>query len=433
MTTTVVYAGTGDGLLEVSSNTYATARSGGGSFTVDTTSTGTDTCGQAFFTPTYYLMESFYPFDTSGIPDTDTVSAAVFSLYGKNNRTTTDFTANLAVFDFGASLTSADWQDGTELGALTPVATFATSGLSTAAYNDFTSAGGMPAAIDKAGTTRFVLYSSRQAAGTTPTGEEWFEAWFADNTGTTNDPKLTVTHAASSVTVTPTTASLTTATFAPTVTASDHKTATPSTASLTLATFAPTVAVSDNQTVTPSTATLTLATFAPTVTATDHKTVTPSTASLTLTAFAPTVTTTANVTVTPATAELVLTSFAPTVSTSDATAVTPGTASLTLTTYAPTVSTTAHQTVTPTTASLSMTAFAPDVVISDHKVVTPGTASLALTVFAPAVTTSTSPFDWEHAVGAVTLSAVSQGRVTLDAPSHAIVTTDAPQTGVVTA
>jgi hypothetical protein len=125
---------------------------------------------------------------------------------------------------------------------------------------------------------------------------------------------------AGNVTVTPDTKALTTATFAPTVTASDHKTVTPGTAALTLSTFAPTVTASDNQTVTPSTAALTLETFAPTVSTTDHKTVTPGTAALTLTTFEPTVTGGAGLTLTPGTASLILTTFAPTVTATTTTA-----------------------------------------------------------------------------------------------------------------
>jgi hypothetical protein len=147
--------------------------------------------------------------------------------------------------------------------------------------------------------------------------------------------------AAANVTVTPSTAALTTATFAPTVTASDHKTATPSTASLSLATFAPSVTVGVR--VTPSTASLTTATFAPTVTATQHQTVTPSTASLTTATFAPTVTASDHKTVTPTTASLTLATFAPTVTVGGDVTVTPSTAVLSITTYAPTVTATGAQ------------------------------------------------------------------------------------------
>lgn len=108
-------------------------------------------------------------------------------------------------------------------------------------------------------------------------------------------------------TVTPTTASLTTSTFAPTVTVTNNVLVTPTTASLTISTFAPTV--STPRLVTPSTAALTLTAFAPTVSIGVR--VTPSTASLTLSTFAPTVTVSNPVTVTPATAAMILTTFAP--------------------------------------------------------------------------------------------------------------------------
>lgn len=71
------------------------------------------------------------------------------------------------------------------------------------------------------------------------------------------------------VSITPTTATLTTTGYAPTITASDHKTVTPSTATLTTTGYAPTITVeSASRTVIPTTATLTLMTYAPTVTAT---------------------------------------------------------------------------------------------------------------------------------------------------------------------
>lgn len=137
--------------------------------------------------------------------------------------------------------------------------------------------------------------------------------------------------------------------------------------------------------VTPTTATLTLSTFAPTILL--PKTVTPSTATLTLTGFAPTVS--VGVSVTPSTAALVLSTFAPTVTVSSNVLVTPSTATLALTTFAPTVLT--PRTVVPLTATLALTAFAPTVLISDHKIVTPPTLALIITTFAPIVTVGGAP------------------------------------------
>lgn len=165
-------------------------------------------------------------------------------------------------------------------------------------------------------------------------------------------------------------------------------TVTPGVASLTTATFAPTVTATQNRLVTPGKASLTTATFAPTVTASDHKLVTPSTATLALSTFAPTVATPRLVT--PATTALALTTFAPdvTTSTGGGASVTPGTASLSLSTFAPTVAVSDNKLVSPGVASLTLTGFAATVTTSLNVLVTPSPAILSLTTYAPTVTGS---------------------------------------------
>lgn len=173
---------------------------------------------------------------------------------------------------------------------------------------------------------------------------------------------------------------------------------TPTTASLVTTRFAPTVSFTSNQLVTPSVATLTLTRFVPTVTASDHKTYTPSTASLTLSSFAPTVT--ANT----------------------GTLATPSTASLSLTPFAPSVTTTAHQTVTPSTATLTLTRFAPTVIANASVLATPTTASLTITRYAPSVS-----------VASVPLSLLVNGIDVMDYVTHQSITvknTAYSQTGV---
>lgn len=166
---------------------------------------------------------------------------------------------------------------------------------------------------------------------------------------------------------------------------------TPTAASLTLATFAPTVTATQNQLVTPGIATLALTTFAPTVTAPDPKLVTPGAAALTTATFAPTVTASDHKTVTPGAASLVLSTFAPTVSVGDNIVVTPGIATLNLTGFAPTVAATAHVTVTPAVAALVLETFAPTVTKTDNILVTPGVVALNLATYAPTVTASGAP------------------------------------------
>jgi hypothetical protein len=161
--------------------------------------------------------------------------------------------------------------------------------------------------------------------------------------------------ATTDVTVTPTTAALTTTAFAPTV--STPVLCTPTTASLATETFAPTV--STPQTVTPDVAALTLTTFAPTVTGGAGTTVTPDTASLTTATFAPTVTASDHKLVTPDVVALTTTAFAPTVTLTDHQLVTPAAAALTLATFAASVL--IPQTVTPSPIALSLSTFAPTV------------------------------------------------------------------------
>lgn len=197
-------------------------------------------------------------------------------------------------------------------------------------------------------------------------------------------------------TATPGVVALTTATFAPAVTASDHQSVTPTTAALALATFAPTVTVAAaGITVTPDVASLSLTTFAPSIAVSDNQTVTPGVLALVLSAFAPTVTATDHQSVTPTTAALILSSSEPTVTATAHQTVVPDVASLVLTPFAPTVTGGAGLTVTPDVAALSLASFAPDVLLTDNKLVTPEAASLALTSFAPTVTATGSAAEAE--------------------------------------
>lgn len=304
---------------------------------------------------------------------------------------------------------------------------------------------------------------------------------------------LLTTLAGTSVSVTPATATLTTTRYAPTVTATNNKpfmqtawdnpvlaprrtqayesrgtdrfygavSATPTTASLTTTGYAPTVTASNHQSVTPGTATLTTTGYAPTVTASSstapfaqadwlnprgrawtyvpqsHRyagtpvydtVVIPTTATLTLTGYAPTVSNgvvvypfsqldwpnprinpryrqqpaggrvlgeepfpftqtewpnpNRRVLAKPAFTQSVSYTLVP-VSIS----VTPTTATLTTTTYAPTVTASDHKTATPSTASLTTTGYAPTVTVAAlSPTVTPTTAVLVLTTYAPDVT-----------------------------------------------
>lgn len=202
MTTTTVFSDTSDGRIASQSTSYTTARAGG---TLTAVTAGANfPVGQssdfAGGVDNYEVNEGFVRFDTSSIPDTDTISAAELSLSLNFDQSTTDFTVEARVSDWGTTLTTADWVAGASLSGLTRVGTLASSGIgSTGAYKAFTEDGtNLRTAINVTGDTRLLLCSSRHVAGTSPASGVSETLYFdsADAAGTTKDPKLVITHAA---------------------------------------------------------------------------------------------------------------------------------------------------------------------------------------------------------------------------------------------
>jgi hypothetical protein len=189
MTTLTVYSDASDGRIESSSTVYATARTGANFVISDSVSA--NSIGQTFETPTYYVREMFLNFDTSSIPDTDTIDSVVLSMYGFQDLSDTDFTMEAYLKDWGASLDTGDWVAGADLGAQTLLATLAVTVVPTNAYTAFTSESGFVNYVNKTGLTRLMLSSSRTRAGTTPTG---FEAVSWNMSESANKPKLVVNH-----------------------------------------------------------------------------------------------------------------------------------------------------------------------------------------------------------------------------------------------
>lgn len=373
-TVSTFYANTEDGRIESFTNgSYDSARAGTG---LAASSTETSYwVGQTYSGGFYSIKEAFLSFNTSAIGDSDTINAASLSVYGATDSSTTDFTIQARTKDWGASLTTADWVAGADLGALTLLATFSTSGFTTSGYNTFTENGSnLRSAISLTGITYILLNSSRHEAGNTPTGSEQVKIYFADEAGTTQDPKLVVTYTPPAIVVTPGTASLTTAPFAPTTRL--DKIATPGVASLSLSAFAP--AIINPQSATPGTLAAVLAVFAPTVLT--PLIVTPGSLALTTDTFAPDLT--SDITAIPGTLAAALTTFAPTVFTPRS--VTPDTLSAVLAAFAPTA--VVGEIARPDAASLALVAFAATALTP--RLVTPDTLAAALTGFAPIASTS---------------------------------------------
>lgn len=191
MATLTVYSDTADGSINSSNATYSTARSGG-TFDVRTANTS-DIVGQ--YTG-YNISEIFWGFDTSSIGSSATVSSAALSGYLVADASTTDFTVNARLYDWGATVTSADWIAGASLSGNTLLAHLATTalGAGTGVTYDFVD-DAFAANVNKTAFTRLVLASSRQEGNNTPTGNEYIQLGMGDQTGTNFDPKLVVTYA----------------------------------------------------------------------------------------------------------------------------------------------------------------------------------------------------------------------------------------------
>lgn len=195
-TVTTVFAGTNDGMIISDNATYSTARSGSG-LGVDSSNLY---AGQ-YHQVTFVCLEGFLAFDTTAIADADTVSAVVLDLYLVDDVSTgSDFLVEARERDWSSGgLTTADWVAGASLSGLTLMASINTSGIgATGSYKTFTSEAAFLTATNlKTGTVYLLLSSSRTRTGTAPSTstDEYVGFRTAEQSGTTEDPKLTITHA----------------------------------------------------------------------------------------------------------------------------------------------------------------------------------------------------------------------------------------------
>lgn len=176
-----------DGYLRKTSTTYAGARSA----TATVWQANNLRVGQTYNGANYFIRRSYLRFDTSTIPDGDTVQSATLRLYLLANYSDTDFTIQVRAFTWGATLAAGDWR-ATPSGD-TLIGSYATSGLP--AVNNWIDITIDTTAISKTGTTEFYLISSRDDddPGTAPTGDEDVIFEDRENAGA-HAAQLLVTH-----------------------------------------------------------------------------------------------------------------------------------------------------------------------------------------------------------------------------------------------
>lgn len=175
MATRIIYTYEGSGYVQSQDTVYLTARSGG---TLSLPApVGHVVAGQLGTSP-FQCYEGFVSFYTNGLSG---ISSATLAMFVFNDGSTTDFTITASLqtwYNGSGSLTTADYIPGANLSALTQVASLTSAGLSTVAYNSFVDTA-MVANINTSGYTEMVVFSSREAAGTSPTGNEWTDFYGA--------------------------------------------------------------------------------------------------------------------------------------------------------------------------------------------------------------------------------------------------------------
>ena len=196
-----VWSSTADGYVRSTNADYPTARSGG---TMYANTSASVIVGQY---PTYVSAESFVSFDTSSVGAGSTVTVATVSLNTSSDSSDADFTFEARIFDWGASVTTADWRSGNpadanSLDEYTLVASASTVDWPLQGYyKDLTSEAAFLSNVSKTATTYLVLDSSRHLNGDVPSGYEYIQSYSADDAtgggGTDRDPKLYVEWAAS--------------------------------------------------------------------------------------------------------------------------------------------------------------------------------------------------------------------------------------------
>jgi hypothetical protein len=207
VSTLVVYGDTSDGYVNSTSGidgpdgpsgTYADARNGTGQqLWANTNFNGYYINHLAFTTDWDYVLyaidEAFLSWDTSSLGSSASVSSVVMQLtsyYPGGGGT-----QQVRLYDWGTSLTTADFRTGDAFAALTLLCHAADSSFAFSNTVTFTD-DAFAANVNKTGSTRVVMAANYLASNTSPDsgGTSGAALYYADNAGTTYDPKLTITY-----------------------------------------------------------------------------------------------------------------------------------------------------------------------------------------------------------------------------------------------
>jgi hypothetical protein len=131
--------------------------------------------GQTFTGSVYRTFIGYADFDTSVLAGIGTISSAVLKTVNALDTSTTDFTSNVRLYDFGATLDNADWLTPAQMTTKTLLATYNTSSgfTGTVSYTDVA----LLSNINTSGSTRLVFSSSRYESSIAPSGNEYYQPY----------------------------------------------------------------------------------------------------------------------------------------------------------------------------------------------------------------------------------------------------------------
>lgn len=189
---------TADGWIRGASATYSTARSTSESFDI----TGAAATLGQFYQGSYYVFRAYLKFDTSSIPDGDTITQVNLKLAASSDSSGTDFDVQIV---------KQDWSSQDPIEAGTREAAYDnclsgtadsniwrnTSGMAT--NTDYTSGNLDTAWPSKTGHTYWSLRSSRDYNNNTPTGYEQIYIHTQQSSSTLRRPVAVIAHSAAAV------------------------------------------------------------------------------------------------------------------------------------------------------------------------------------------------------------------------------------------
>ena len=193
MTTTISFADATDGHVTSHSASYASAKAGAGLSA--TTGLGTAIWGLALggAIPGEYSLDEVFLSFTYSTPTELVVGAYIETHVFNALSPAVTRTFRWLEYEWGASLTTADFRTQTQLAALTTLAEIGPSVEDAPAGQAiFGGSDALSTRVASAGPLRVVGVSDREQAGTTPTVDERATIYSADASGTANDPRLII-------------------------------------------------------------------------------------------------------------------------------------------------------------------------------------------------------------------------------------------------